>query len=86
MEMNEEQPNVICFALHLLGMDKMDFDANDVTTSNLQKVKNGMTTTYFMRCVIDADIKQYMYIEFLQHCVWNINTTKNGHPNKLDFP
>jgi hypothetical protein len=56
MEMNEEQPNVICFALHLLGMDKMDFDANDVTTSNLQKVKNGMTTTYFMRCVIDADI------------------------------
>jgi hypothetical protein len=47
MEMNEEQPNVICLALHLLGMDKVVFNANDGMTLNLQKVEHGMTTTFF---------------------------------------
>jgi hypothetical protein len=48
MEMNEEQPNVICLAFHLLRMDKMVFNANDRMTLD-QKMEHGMTTTYFSK-------------------------------------
>jgi hypothetical protein len=86
MEMHEEQPNVICLALDLPGMHRLVFNGNDDATSILQIVEHESTTliAYFARCVIDANVKQYMYLELLQHFVWNITTNK-WTPRQIGF-
>ncbi len=86
MEMHEEQPNVICLVFHLLGMHRVMFNANNDVTSILQRAKHESTTlnTYFTRCVIDANARQYTYLEFPQHFVWN-TTTKRWTPRQIKF-
>jgi hypothetical protein len=71
MEMHEEQPNVICIVFHLSGMHRVMFNANDDVTSIFQRAEHESTTltTYSIRCVIDANVKQYTYLEFPQHFV-----------------
>jgi hypothetical protein len=84
MEMHEEQLIVIHLVFHLPIMHKVIFNANNAATSILQRAKCESTTltTYFARRVIDANVIQYIYLEFPQHFVWN-TTTKKRHPNEL---
>jgi len=86
MEMHEEQPNVVRLALHLSKMHRMVLNANDDAMSILQKTKCESTTltTYFVICIINANVRQYAYIEFLEHFVWN-TTVKRWTPRRIGF-
>jgi hypothetical protein len=86
MEMHEEQPNVIRLVLHFLGMHRVMFNANNDVISIFQIAKHESTTltTYSTRYVIDANVKQYTYVEFPQHFVRN-TTTKKWTPKRIRF-
>jgi hypothetical protein len=86
MEMREEQLNVVHLALHLSRMHRVVFNANDDATLILQRVKPKSTTltTYFAICIIDANARQYAYLEFPQHFVWN-TMAKGWTPRQIGF-
>jgi hypothetical protein len=57
-------------------MHKVVFNANENATSVLQITQHKSTTliAYIARSVIDASARQYTYLEFPQHFVWNTTT------------
>jgi hypothetical protein len=57
-------------------MHKVVFNANDDATLILQRAQRISTTliAYIARCVIDANARQYTYLQIPQHFVWNTTT------------
>lgn len=67
--MHEEQPNVICLALHLPWMHRVVFNPNDDVVDVLPRVKHERTMLigFFARCAIDANVQQYTYFQCPQY-------------------
>ncbi len=65
---------------------KVVFNANNDATLVLQKAQHESITliAYIARCVINVNARQYTYLEFLQHFVWN-TTIKWWAPKWIGF-
>jgi len=83
---NEEQPNIICLVLHLPRMHRVVFNPNDDVVNVFLKAKyeRTMLIGFFARCVIDANVRQYTYLQFLHYYVWK-TTIKEWTPKQIGF-